>query len=173
MIGLLLFGAIGLWLMIALYLGCELPKWFGLNMAWAILFVPLVFFAPAIDEVIAIPQAYALCTQAEEAFWYDSSVKGGVLKYYDEYSRDEQTIGLNIKVKIENSSSVLIDAQRPVIKTMSVDFSAGFLNFPAGSGGNSMALILPDQCPSRLWMVNKYRDTLKLLKLTTEPRSNI
>ncbi|MGY0195975.1 hypothetical protein ACWA7J_12985 [Leptothrix sp. BB-4] len=173
MIGLLFFGAIGLWLMIALYLGCELPKWFGLNIAWAILFVPLVFFVPVIDEVIAIPQAYALCKQAEEAFWYDSSVKGGVLTYYDEYSRDEQTVGFNIRVRVEKASSVLSGTRRPVIRRMRLFFSAGFLGSPAGSSGTSMPLLLPESCPGAVWSFPKYQEALKLLELTSEPRPNL
>ena len=172
MIGLMFFGAIGLWIFIAVVLGLKLPKWFKLKPAWSWLFVPLVLFAPVMDEVIALPQAYALCKQAEEAFWYDPSVEGGVLKHYADYSREEKTIGLNIKARVEQSSSVLKGTGRPVIKTMDIGFSSGFLHFPAGSSGNSMALILPDSCPSRLWSVNRYQEVLKLLDLTSEPRSN-
>jgi hypothetical protein len=77
MIGLMFYGVIGIWIIVAIYLGLKLPQWFKLNGAWAWLFVPLMIFAPVMDEVIAIPQAYALCKKAEEAFWYDPTVKGG------------------------------------------------------------------------------------------------
>ncbi len=170
MIGLMFFGAIALWALVAFYLGRKLPTWFRLKPQWAWLFALLVFFAPVMDEVIAIPQTYALCKQAEEAFWYDPSAKGGVLKYYDDYSSEERTIGLNIKVKIRYGASVLKDSHAPVIKNMDVYFSSGLLHMPAGSSGTSMPFLLPETCPSRLWSMTKYQATLKLLELTTEPR---
>jgi hypothetical protein len=172
MIGLIFYSAIGLWLLVAFFLGVMLPHWLKLKPAWAWLFVPLMIFAPVMDEVIALPQAYALCKQAEEAFWYDPTAKGKVLKYYSNYSREEKTIGLNIKTITERSSSVLVSDGSPVIKTVSIDFSAGFLNMPAGSNGKSMPLLLPETCPSRSWSINKYQNALKLLELTTEPRPN-
>lgn len=52
MIGLIFYGAIALWLFIALYLGRQIPQWFKLKPAWSWLFVPLVFFAPVADEII-------------------------------------------------------------------------------------------------------------------------
>lgn len=172
MIGLLFIGAIGIWLLVACFLGVKLPQWLKLKPAWAWLFVPLMIFAPVMDEVIALPQAYALCKQAEEAFWYDPTAKGKVLKYYSNYSREEKTIELNIKTITERSSSVLVSDGSPVIKTVSIDFLAGFLNMPAGSNGKSMPLLLPETCPSRSWSINKYQNALKLLELTTEPRPN-
>lgn len=122
-----------------------------------------------IDEVIAIPQAYFLCKKAEEAFWYDPSVKGGVVKYYDEYSREETTVGLNIRARIERATSVIQTSQRPAIRRMEVYFSAGFLKAPAGSNGAFMPLLL-EQCPSPIWSMSKYQDTVKSLELTLEPR---
>ncbi|UIN22212.1 hypothetical protein [Herbaspirillum frisingense] len=166
MTGLLFFGVIGLWGMISLYLGIKLPKCFKLRSGWSFLFAPLLLFAPVIDEVIAIPRAYVLCKQAEDAFWYDSSVKGGVLKYYDEYSSEETTVGLNIRARIERATSVIQTSQRPAIRRMKVYFSEGFLKIPAGSSGTFMALLLPEQCPSKLWSIHKYQDTVRSLKLT-------
>ena len=172
MIGLMFLGAIVLWVLVSFMLGHKIPVWLKLKPIWAWLFVPLVFFAPVMDEVIALPQAYALCKQAEEAFWYDPAVKGGLTKYFSELSEEEKTIGSNIKVNIKNYTKVLKDDGRPAIKYTLVYFSSGFLNAPAGSSGKSMALLLPAECPSPPKSIEKYQKTVKLLELMSEPRPN-
>ena len=170
MIGLMFVGAIGLWTLIALFLGIKLPQWLKLNWAWSFLFVPLAFFTPVIDEVIAIPQAYALCKQAEDAFWYDLSTRKSVLNYYDTHSSEGITLGLNIKAQVRHSTSFTKVDPRPAIKSMEVFFSAGFLKAPAGSSGTFMPLLLPEQCPTPLWSIDKYQEAIKLLELSREPR---
>ena len=175
MIGLIFFGAIALWMLLALNLGRKIPQWFKLKPEWSWLFVPLVFFMPVMDEVIALPQAYVLCKQAEDAFWYDPSVKGGVLKYYNENLSEEKIIGLNIKATIRHSSSIIKDTDRPAIKFMDVvSFSSGVLHMPAGSSTASMPLLLPDQgCPDSNWIFTNYQKALNLLNLTREPRPDL
>ena len=168
MIGLMFLGAIVLWVFVAFMLGHKIPVWLKLKPIWAWLFVPLVFFAPVMDEVIALPQAYALCKQAEEAFWYDPTVKGGVLKYSSELlSNSQKTIGLNIEAKTLNSTHVLKSDGSAVIKDMEVDFSPGSLNTLLwGATGHPM--ILPDSCPGSTWAISKYQSTIKLLELSRE-----
>jgi hypothetical protein len=147
MIGLLLFGAISLWLMIALYLGCRLPMWFGLSMAWAILFVPLVFFAPVWDEVIAWPQMWALC-HSFDGYVYkfpegmnEESAAGRTL-YFKEGSVPfvifPSTIGA------ERGDSRYIDATtgETVFLSHSYVVHRGWLGIPAGSSGNAMTAFL-------------------------------
>lgn len=62
MIGIVFFGAIGLWMVVAIVLGLQLPIWLKLKPLWSFLFVPLVLFAPVLDEVIAWPQMKMLCS---------------------------------------------------------------------------------------------------------------
>ena len=166
MIGLMFFGAIGLWIFIAVVLGLKLPKWFKLKPAWSWLFVPLVFFAPVMDEVIALPQANALCKQAEEAFWYDASVKGSVIKKGLNVPEVQQTnVGLNIPAQMTTYAIELIDSGNAAVKWTVVKFSSGFLHMPAGSSGTSMPLLLPEECPSRLrqWpKIDAVKDELQL-----------
>jgi len=168
MIGLLFFGAIGLWLLVAFYLGVKLPQWLKLKPVWTWLFVPLMIFAPVMDEVIALPQAYTLCKQSKEAFWYDKNVKGGILNYSSQLLSNSQIIiGFNIKAKIINSAHVLKSDGRAVIKNMEVDFSPGLLNTILwGSTGH--AIILPESCPGSSWAIPKYQSTIKLLELSRE-----
>ena len=168
MIGLIFFGAIALWMLLALNLGRKIPQWFKLKPEWSWLFVPLVFFMPVMDEVIALPQAYVLCKQAEDAFWYDPSVKGGVLKYRSELlSRSEQVIGINIKASVFRSAHVLKEENRSVIKDMEVDFSPGIF-ISHFFGGTAPAMLIPASCPGSTWAVSKYQSTLNLLELTRE-----
>lgn len=96
MIGLLFFGAMYLWMGVAIYLAIRLPKRFNFKDRWGFVIAPVVFFLPVVDEVIALPQTFILCRQAENEFWYDSSVKGGVMQYHGLYSEEKKIIGFNI-----------------------------------------------------------------------------
>jgi hypothetical protein len=172
MIGLMFFGAIGLWFVFAIYLGRKLPTWLKLKPAWSWLFVPLVFLMPVIDEVIALPQAYALCKRAEDAFWYDPSAKGKTRMKEGAYLRNERIkVGLNIVAHVEEYGIKLAQTGAVVAKWTTVRFSPGFLNFPAGSSGGSMPLLLPwePECPSRLTQWPKIDAMKKELQLTVEP----
>jgi len=105
MIGLIFFGAIALWMLLALNLGRKIPQWFKLKPEWSWLFVPLVFFMPVMDEVIALPQAYVLCKQAEDAFWYDTNVGGQLIKKgLNVLDVQQRNVGLNIPAQIPMSS---------------------------------------------------------------------
>lgn len=174
MIGLMFFGVIGLWVLLAMYLAYKIPRLLGApdrqRWPWFFVLVPLLIFLPVIDEVIAYPQAMALCKQAENAFWYDPAATGGVLKYYGEYKKTEQVIGLNIKALVDQRYSILLEENRPVIRYMKVYFSSGFLKFPDGSSGNPMPLILPDHCPSDASSMEKYRAAHDLLQLIDQSR---
>ncbi|WP_102661743.1 hypothetical protein [Herbaspirillum sp. BH-1] len=171
MIGLLFFGVIGLWGLISLYLGIKLPKWFKFKSGWSFLFVPLLFFAPVIDEVIAIPQAYVLCKQAEDAFWYDSTAKGKVrLMGSFPIRKDEVTVGFNVVAHIEEYGIKLAENNAIVSRWTEVRFSPGFLNFPNGSGSGSMPLLLPSEpeCPARAVQWRRIDSMKKELQLSAE-----
>jgi hypothetical protein len=169
MIGLMFYGVIGIWIIVAIYLGLKLPQWFKLNGAWAWLFVPLMIFAPVMDEVIALPQAYVLCKQAEEAFWYDTGAKGGVVKKgLNVLSREKLDVGLNISADRITYALTLRHSGKTAIKWSSIEFSSGFLHMPAGSSGTSIPLILPERCPSRSAQWPKIDAAEKELQLNVE-----
>ncbi len=74
MIALLFYGVIALWALVAIYLGCKFPRWFKLKRAWTLLFTPLVFFAPVVDEVIGRRQFKQLC-EKEAVIWLSPNWK--------------------------------------------------------------------------------------------------
>lgn len=63
MIGLMVFGIFLLWIWLAIYLSLKIPKWF--NWKWknliSGLLIPLIAFAPFIDELIGKYQYQRLC----------------------------------------------------------------------------------------------------------------
>jgi hypothetical protein len=153
MIGLMIFGAIGLWLVIAITLGVVLPKWFGLKsyFRWiaSVILIPLFALAPVYDEVLAYPKMRQLCKQAEEDIWYDKTAAGKEIKRYaDIIKRENIEIGNNIIAHRETYVSGMTEEGTPVIRYSIISTSGGFLKFPAGSSGNQMPLILPSECPS-------------------------
>lgn len=75
MIGLMFCGALGLWFVFAIYLGRKLPIWCNLKPVWSFLFVPLVFFAPVLDEFIGRWQFNQLC-EKEAVIWLSPNWKG-------------------------------------------------------------------------------------------------
>ncbi|GLS13351.1 hypothetical protein [Hydrogenophaga electricum] len=171
MIGLMFYGAILLWLAFAVFWALKLPKWLRIKKypkPWSILFGVLIFFLPVTDEIIAYPQYVALCKQAEDNFWYDSAAKGRVLEKTScsNMSRKNVVIGLNIEAIIEEQGACLLDDGLPVIRWTFVRFSSGMLNFPAGSSGESMPLLLPERCPSRSALSERIQFTENLLRLT-------
>jgi len=171
MIGLMFFGSIGLWILFAIYLAVKIPGWFGVSgnrqWWWFFALMPLLVFLPVIDEVIAIPQARALCKQAEEAFWYDPEAKGKILANVScsNMNNREVLIGLNIKATFEEQGACLLDTGQPAIRWTFVRFSSGYLNFPEGSSGGSMPLVLPSECPSTLALRQKIQNTKNFLQL--------
>ena len=172
MIGLLFFGTIFLWLIFSIFLALRLPRWFNFKDRWGFVIAPMVFFLPVIDEVVALPQAYLLCQQAENEFWYDSSVKGGVMQFHGLHSEEKKIIGFNIEAKFDRNSEILKDTNKPVIKRTSIYFSAGFLGAFLDPSGKLVAILLPQRCPSMQWGREKYLNAVELLGLTSEPRPN-
>ncbi len=67
MIGLLFFGAIGVWLLFTVYLTVKVPRWLGLQgpVKWLarLLLVPLLLVGPLADHIIGMRQFEKLCAE--------------------------------------------------------------------------------------------------------------
>ncbi len=150
MIGLLFFGAIALWALVAFYLGRKLPVWFKLKPAWALLFMPLVFFAPVMDEVIAWPQMQVLCHAYYKQSDYDYKFAEGV----DEKSAAGKTVyyvekrtNLDIfppTIVGTRGEYMYVDAAtgKPIFLSHGFGVQRGWLGIPAGSSGTAMTAFL-------------------------------
>ncbi|MDT8992663.1 hypothetical protein RQP54_17460 [Curvibacter sp. APW13] len=148
MIGLFFFGSIALWGVIAIALGLKLPKWLGVQRhrtLWGGVFTVLVFFAPVTDEIIAYPQLKAMCRGVGD-FEFDQQTATGraVSKYPTIISRDTKSLFPNIQIRVQHGALVTPVTEIPVVKWVWIEPRAGFLNFPAGSSGDSMPLLLSD-----------------------------
>lgn len=174
MIGLLFLLAIVLWAMTAYCLGTRLPRWAKLKhrVLWTWVLVPVLFFLPVVDEIIAWPQLKMLC-KSVDSVKYDPQTAIGktVSKYSSVIGRDVKTLFPGIQVRIEHRALVTPVAEVPIVKWASVEPQAGFLKFPAGSSGSSMSLLLTD-CgftarDSERFL--KIVETLKLVKTDYQP----
>lgn len=152
MIGLLFFGAIALWGVIAIVLGIKLPKWMGIQryrLLWTVVLVPLVFFAPVADEIIAYPQMQALCASLkplELAPGMDENGAYGRTVYPTE-SRTTETL-FPSTIKITRFSAAYADAttKEPVLVQSGFEPQRGMLGVPNGSSGGQMTVLL-NKCP--------------------------
>ena len=106
---------------------------------------PLVFAAPVVDEVIAYPQMKALCKTVEHVEYDPKTATGQtVSKYSSVIGNEKRTLFPGILVRIERRALVTPFAEVPIVKWASIEPQAGFLQFPAGSSGGSMPLLLAD-----------------------------
>lgn len=148
MIGILFFGAIAIWALIALTIGSKLPRWLGITRyrtALGFVFALLVFVAPVADEIIAYPQLKALCKSVEDVEYDPQSAIGKTVSKYSSVISDEvETLFPGIRVRIERRALVTPVTEVPIVKWGSIEPQAGILQFPAGSSSNAMPLVLSD-----------------------------
>ena len=137
MIGLIFFGAMGLWFMAAIYLGRKLPQWFKLKPAWSWLFVPLVFFAPVVDEFIGRWQFNQLC-EKEAVIWLSPDWKNvqAAKAVRHPFVHASWTF-----IPIEIQRSVYVDAEtgQPFMSKTGLHTKGGLLlgTFGVGLGGTT------------------------------------
>jgi hypothetical protein len=168
MIGLLFFGVIGLWIAFAIWLGLKLPQWF--KWKWSAfasaLLIPLILFAPVIDEVIAYPQMQALCAKGGyELAMDEKSAQGRTIYNYS--NLEPVQFWPSVEAQRLHVSYADATTHEPVIEGYGfIRASNGFLGIPAGSSGNKMTLLLgtcaskrvesigPNQIPSQFKSLN-------------------
>lgn len=136
MIGLLFIGAIGIWLLVACFLGGKLPQWLKLKQAWSWVFVPLVFFAPVLDEAVGRWQFARLC-ERESVVWLSpdwQSVKA-VRDVPHPFTQAEWT---SIPIEIQHVERIDAETGRPFMSYKAFHTSGGVLLGRLGFGlGNS------------------------------------
>ena len=145
MIGLMFFGAIALWGLIAIGVGLGLTKlvredWRGFA---ALVFIPLVFFAPVADEIIAYPQMKALCQSGGYELAMTEKDAYGRTIYNASYKVPAglwpPTIdAFRMKINYVDATS----KQSVIVGYGYVESRRGFLGIPAGSSGDKMTAIL-------------------------------
>lgn len=173
MIGVSFLLVIVLWTMTAYYLGTRLPRWakFKHRVLWTWVLVPVLFFLPVADEIIAWPQLKMLC-KSVESVEYDPQTATGktVSKNPPIIDKETKTLFPGIQVLVQQGAYVAPTTEIPVVKWKWIEPQAGFLKFPAGSSGGSMPLLLAD-CgfTPRSGELRKIVDPLKLVKVEYQP----
>jgi hypothetical protein len=156
MIGLLFFGAIALWGVIAIALGIKLPKWLGIQryrVLWSVVLVPLIFFAPVADEVIAYPQMQALCASLkpyELAPGMDEKRAYERVVYHKQSSTSVMLWPPTIEVTRWTSTYVDSKTKEPVLVQSWIEPRRGMLGVPAGSSGGQMTVLLKKCSPKNV-----------------------
>lgn len=142
------FGAMILWLIMAVVIGLKAPKWLGVRHHSAILAIAVgvtVFFLPVLDEVMAYPQLKRLC---EDGATLTLSPTVGTrtlagVKVKARYTTSTARIfpGTVVLAKYQWS---YIDATTDELIASSSSYSpvSAMLSLPAGSSGGVMTLLL-------------------------------
>jgi hypothetical protein len=156
-IGLLFVGAIALWGLIALALGIKVPKWLGIQRyrtLWVVVIVPMVFFAPVADEIIAYPQLMAMCkhvTYFELAPDMNEKSAYGRTVYYTQKTKKASLWPSSVEILLWNMAYVDAVTKEPVLHSSAVEPLRGMLGVPNGSSGGQMTVILGNSsCGSRI-----------------------
>ena len=160
MIGLLFFGAIAVWGVIAIALGSKLPEWLGIKRhrtALGFVFALLVFVAPVADEIIAYPQMQRLCKEAHSFRFVDdmdAQKSYGRSVYYWSRSAPITTI-FPSSIKVHGNEYGYFDAQtkEPILYSYSIGVDRGWLGIPAGSSGTAMTALIKG-CQDKTGVVN-------------------
>lgn len=171
MIGILFFGVIAFWGLIALVLGIKLLQWLHIQRyrpVWAAVFVVLVFFAPVADEIIAYPQMQALCKQDrlfELASGMDEKNSYGRTVYSEERHTKESIFPQTVEVTRWQTAYVDVSTKEDVLINRRFFPIRGMLGIPNGSSAGKMTVLLgacvptsesfnPNGIPSRFSHLN-------------------
>jgi len=148
MIGLMFLGVLIAWSAIALALGIKLPQWLGVKRfrPWAsVLLVPMIFFAPVADEIIAYPQMQALCKEVrgfQFAPGMDAQKAYGRTVYYQQPTSRLDIFPSTVSVERMEMRYVDVTTQETVFHAIDYGVTRGWLGVPAGSSGDKMAVLL-------------------------------
>ena len=154
MIGLLFFGAIAVWGVIAIALGSKLPEWLGIKRhrtALGFVFALLVFVAPVADEIIAYPQMQMLCQQVnglELARGMDEEKAHGKSFYYAEDNHNVTLWPSSVKLLRRDYAYINAMTKEAILQGVWFEPLRGMLGVPNGSSGGQMTLIL-GKCDSK------------------------
>lgn len=149
MIGLLFFGAIAVWAVIALVLGRKLPQWLGITRhrtVFSFVFALLVFVAPVADEIIAYPQMQALCTQVHSYKFVEGmnaeKASGRTIYYASRSTRLTSIFPSSVETFGNEMGYFDAKTREPILYRYSISVHRGWLGIPAGSSGTAMTVLL-------------------------------
>lgn len=154
MIGLMFLGVFIAWIAIALTLGIKLPKWMGVKRfapLVSVVLVPLIFFAPVADEIIAYPQMQALCKQVSGlvlAPGMDEQKANGRTVYSMGLSTTTALWPSSVKILRRDYAYVDATTKESILQGVWFEPLRGMLGVPNGSGGGQMTLLL-GKCVSK------------------------
>lgn len=153
MIGLLFFGAIAIWAVVALALGSKIPQWLGIKrhrIAIGFAFAILLFVAPVADEIIAWPQMQALCKQVNGLRLspaLNETKAYGRSFYYVENNSRLTLLPRSIEIMRRDYAYVDATSKEPILQGVWFEPLRGMLGMPNGSSGGHMTLLL-SKCDS-------------------------
>jgi hypothetical protein len=147
MIGLMFFGAIGLWGITAIALSLWAAKLAGAKWRWlaALVLMPLVFFAPVADEIVAYPQFYSYCNFRLADGVTEQFAFGKKVQYLESNFKKRLVSGVLVEIRssqLNDSSSgqtLLVGEAIKPLKTM-LSFSI--------DGGTEIITAFLNTCPS-------------------------
>ena len=149
MFGLMLFGAIIVWITlsvaVAIWLGNKISSrtW---RIATKVLLTPLIFFVPVADEIIAWPEMKALCDKASNYEYDEKTARGRIVsRKISIGSRENITLFPNIKIVIERYDHVDNKSGERVVSWYQITTHGGKMGIPSSSG-EQYPLILPQKC---------------------------
>lgn len=148
MIGLLFFGAITIWGVVAFALGSKIPQLLGVKRhrtAIGFAFALLLFVAPVADEIIAWPQMQALCA-SQKPFQLVSG-----MSIHSAHGRTvEQTLEISelslwpssVKATQWDLRYVDVGTKETILEYTRFQPRRGMLGIPNGSSGGQMTALL-------------------------------
>jgi hypothetical protein len=170
MIGLMFFGAIGLWGIIAIALSLWAAKLAGAKWRWlaALVLMPLVFFAPVADEIVAYPQIKKLCAEGSVLELKNGYTEQSLnnLVFNAAYDVEKITI-FPSSVKLQKYTWSYHDVEGNKIFGVSYNYNVSntFLNISDGSSGGKMAVLI-NRCGNE--STQKIAEQIKKLNLVRE-----
>jgi len=113
MIGLIFFGAIGLWIILAIVIGLKLPKWFRLKDAWSWLFVPLILLGPFAPGIVGMQQYRKLCQEQTTLQMHPNAAYTKRARVID--APDEILKGYAVEIKNQKRQIIDMDTKEVVV----------------------------------------------------------
>jgi exosortase/archaeosortase len=147
MIGLIFLSVFIIWILFSVYIGIKIPIWCKSKhpKTMALLCIPLVFFAPVADEIIAYPQMMALCSDAGKYVYIGGHTQETVMNRTVKTETIREAKIIFPFVEIEIGTDILRDATTNE-KLLSYKTVEPINSFSAFSTGGRRTTLLLGHC---------------------------